>query len=484
MRTHTSQGVHARQRSFYDMKRLHTLVLGVATLVAIQGCKEAALYTGGPPGPAAVLQLSSSAFRMAVGETAVVGARAEDEVGNAVSGTASFTSCDASKVTVSGGAAQDQWLSSATISAVALGQSCVVATEGSFVDTIQVFIGPASIVITGPDTVLSGDVSSFGLEFYAVDGSMLTPGADFPPPILTAGDSLKIALSVVDPAAYTYEGGAQQPGAVDVWLTTSPDFGSVTAIKHNVVVPGTFTGTISTTTAAVQAGFIKVTPPSSIVWDGDETVQIGTKYLGDTWDGIMGDRAVAAWYPDSILFRVPATLAAGDYDLFVLDQGPTQIASKLTFTVTGSPVTNRQVYPGDNTPGASLQDKPLPLRFPFVPEGPYGSSLDRSYYTIAPTGSAFQFTALLQFSCPGDLDIQFIDGDFTAFQGDRSGETLSCPEATVWSVPDGGFNFLRIQNFESSIFPGQMTLYKGCVVIENGSGDATDDSDNWDTAGC
>ena len=76
------------------MKRLFTLVLGAATLVAVQGCsKEAALYLGGPPGPAASLALSSSRFDLLAGSSAEVSARAEDAVGNVVAGAASFASC-------------------------------------------------------------------------------------------------------------------------------------------------------------------------------------------------------------------------------------------------------------------------------------------------------------------------------------------------------------------------------------------------------
>jgi hypothetical protein len=257
----------------------------------------------------------------------------------------------------------------------------------------------------------------------------------------------------------------------------------VTANKLVTVVPGTFTGTISATTGAVQSGFIKVTR-GAVPWDGDETVKIGPTYFGNNWDGTAAGTAVAAWYPDSILFRVPAPLTPGTYDLFVLDQGPNQIGSKLSFTVTGTPTDNRQAYPGANTPGTGLADKPLPLRFPVVfPDPSVGVT---SYYTVTPA-AAFQFTMLLQFACPGDLDIQIIDGGFTAYQGDRGGETLACPEATVWRTDAGGFNFIRVYNYEAVAIPAQMTVFPGCVDITNGAGTHTKQtgaSSNWRVSGC
>ena len=79
------------------------------------------------------------------------------------------------------------------------------------------------------------------------------------------------------------------------------------------------------------------------------------------------------------------------------------------------------------------------------------------------------------------MDIQFIDGDFTVFLGDRSGETLEDPEATVWGVADGDFNFMRIQNFESFATTSRISIWEGCVEgVENGDGDAVEDTDNWE----
>lgn len=466
------------------MRHGFLLVLGGAALAVASGCSEdPALYLGGPAGPPTELQLSDSKLTLLVGQSAELGVQPRDAVGNAATAVPAvqIATCDASMVSVTTSGSNSQWAERASVTALALGESCLVVTGASITDTVHVFMGPASARIVGPDTVLSGSPATFGLEFFALDGSTLTAGPAYPAPSVRSLNTLRLPVTQVD--QITWDAAGQQPGSVTLRIEADPDFGSVTAEKTVVVAPGAFTGAISATTADIQAGPIVVTP-GTVAWDGDETVVMGG-YIVDSWDGSSAT-AREAWYPDSIVFWVPATLAAGTYDLFVLDQGPTQIASVLSFTVTGAPVSNRHAFPGTNTPGVTLEDKPLPLRFPIVHDGGSGTNpLDRTYYTIAPVGFDYQFTALLSFECPGDLDVQFVDGDFTAFLGDRSGETLECPEATVWRVVDGDFNFLRVQNFEAGVLPGQLTLLSGCVEgVENGDGEAVEDLDNWEDSGC
>jgi hypothetical protein len=459
------------------MKTFLGVALGGAVLAALSCSGEPPLYPGGPAGPATELKLSQSLFVVQAGASVSVAARTEDDVGNATADAVSFAPCDA-KVSVAAGSQVDQWTSSATITGATLGVSCVTASAAGMTDTIRVRVAPGTIVIAGPDSVLSGAGATFDVEFYSLDGTQLTAGADFPIPEVETLNSFRLPLTATDPL--TYDAAGQQPGQVVLQTTTNTDFGSVTTNKIVTVVPGAFTGTVSATTGDIQSGFYKVTR-GTVPWDGDETVKIGSKYYGENWDGTAAGTAVAAWYPDSILFRVPAAVAAGTYDLFILDQGPTQIGSKVPFTVTGAPTDNRQGYPGANTPGTGLADKPLPLRFPIAFIG--GST---SYYTVTPT-TAFQFTMLLQFACPGDLDIEIIDGDFAFYVGDQSGRTLACPEATVWRTPAAGFNFIRIYNFEPLPQYAQMIVYPGCVDITNGDGvhtKQTGSSSNWVTSGC
>jgi hypothetical protein len=463
------------------VQRTVAVALSAAGLLSACGT-DTIVYPGGPAGPPVAVSVSNGRFVMHAGESAALGVRGEDEAGNPVpSVTPTFQACDAGVASVAGGAATDQWTATATVSAVALGETCLIVTVGSLPpETILVNVGPARLVIAGPDTVLSGSDVAFTLQFYSQDGTQLTaPSSGFPTPAVVSLKSLGLPLTATSAIDYTAPG--QQPGPVELQVVMDPLFGGVTANKIVEVVPGVFGGTISATTAAVQGGPILVTRDPAFTWDGDETVRIGN-YIADNWDGTAGGAFRASWYADSIVFWIPAPVPAGTYDLVIADQGPTQVAGAVSFTVTGTATPNRQAFPGNNTPGASLEDKPLPLRFPVVHNLALGTT---TYYTMAPSGADFVFTALLQFACPGDLDIQFIDGDFTVFMGDRSGETLACPEATVWSVADGAFNFLRIQTFEATDRPAQLTLFEGCVAgIANGIGDAVDDTDNWEDAGC
>jgi hypothetical protein len=466
------------------MKTFLGMLLGGAILAATGCTKEAPLYPGGPVGPAAALNLSSALFVVnAGGAPATVAARVEDSVGNPTSDAVSFASCDPAKVTVAAGAAMDQWTSSADISGVTLGASCVTATGAGMTDTIRVRIAPGTIVIAGPDSVLSGAGASFGVEFYSLDGTQLTAGADFPIPDVQSLNALRLPIQATDPL--TYDAAGQQPGAVVLQISTNTDFGSVTANKIVTVVPGVFTGALSATSGAIQT-MIKVTPGAGIAFDADTRVRFGpvaSSYYGENWDGTAADAPIAV-FPDSLLFIVPASIPLGTYDAYVLDQGPNQIASKTSFTVVagGTPVGNRQPYPGANTPGARLENKPLPVIFPVV----FPDAGTTSYYTVSPT-AAFQYTMVLHFPCPGDLDIQIIDGGFTAYQGDQSGETYACPEATVWRTAANGFNFIRIYNYNGAATPGDMTVLPGCVELQNGDGVSTKQSStsrNWRASGC
>jgi hypothetical protein len=445
------------------MKRF--LVGGCAALLVLACADDPSLYLGGPAGSPTALELSSQRFVLRAGATATIAGQLRDEVGNAVSGDVSFASCDPAKVTVGNPAAstQPQWTTEATVTAVALGDACLTATAASFLDTIQVRIVPGTIVITGPDTVLSGGTATFGLEFHDLNGATLATSPDFPIPEVVSLNTFRLPLSVVDPL--TYDAAGQAPGNVTLQTATGVEYGSVTADKVVRIVPGVFTGTLSAATAA-QGGAITVT--GDLEWDGDEFVTIGGE-AGSLWSGVAAD-AMTDPSTGSLTFLVPWSLAPGDYSVTVLNQGAVQVAQTVTTAVTvtaGTPVVNRQVFPGNNTSGAELRDKislTRPLAFPVVLSDSANPG-DRSYYTLdnraAPSGNAGEVVLRVRLdwvdSCgqacdpaaDEDIDIEVIDGGFTAFL-DLDGATLAVPESTLFNFQEQTFYFVRIRSFSGA----------------------------------
>ena len=233
--------------SMRHMKRL--LVGGVGAALLAAGCSgDPALYLGGPPGPTTDVQLSTNPFILRAGEASTLGAQARDATGNPTADAVSFSSCNASKVAVAGAVSTGQWSHVATVTAMTLGESCVVVTVGGVTDTVRVAVGPGSVLIVGPDTVLSGTPASYALEFYDLSGNQLTAGPDFPIPPLVSLNTLRLPVSEVDPL--TYDAAGQQPGPVTIQMTTTADFGTVTGNKIVTIVPGIFGGTFSAETAA------------------------------------------------------------------------------------------------------------------------------------------------------------------------------------------------------------------------------------------
>lgn len=304
------------------MRTLLGVCLGGAILATVGCSSEAPIYPGGPAGPAAALHVSSSLFVVQVGGTpATVGGRVEDAAGNPTADVVSFASCDAAKVGVTAGAALDQWSSSATISAVALGASCVTASGAGMTDTIRVRMAPGTIVLTGPDSVISGTTGTFSMAFYAVDGSPLTAGAEFPIPTLTSSNTALLALEATDPQ--TYDGRGRTPGNAVLQVTSGVDFASVTALKVVKVVPEVFQGTLSASSAAPGTLITATRAAGGTAWDSD----VGVKLASTT-------AYVDAITADVLTFAVPATGSAAASTLLFSNIGPDQLAKSAPFTAT------------------------------------------------------------------------------------------------------------------------------------------------------
>lgn len=309
------------------MKRLGTLVLGAAALAAVQGCSdEATLYLSGPPGAAAKIEISNSAVTVVIGKTAMVGARAEDAVGNATGDAVTLSACDG-LVSVTPGSATSQWSATATVTGAGMGETCVLAQAAGMTDTIRLTVGPAGVAIVGPDTILSGTGGEYTTT--AVDAA----GNPISGTVPLAWSSANTARLVV--GAPTGQARGRSPGKVDVQVTAP---GGATAEKEVVVVTGVFAGTLSATSGQ-PGGLITVARAADgEQWDEDTQVKLGS---------------VTAWVDvftsSNLTFAIPATGSTSSQTLGFTNMGPGQVAQNGSFTPT---LAKRDKYdPGnvDNT---------------------------------------------------------------------------------------------------------------------------------------
>jgi hypothetical protein len=307
------------------MKRLCTWVLGAAALAAVQGCSdEPTLYLGGPPGAAATLEFSKSAVTMAIGDSSIVGVRAEDAAGNPTADAVTLSACDA-LVGVGSQSSSSQWTTTAFLKGAGLGASCVLAQAAGVSDTIRVTVGPAGVKIFGPDTVVSGLTGDYTLVPVDYAGNPLTGTVSY-----TWSTSTKARLAI-DAANGLARG--RTPGAVDVRLVAP---GGANAKKAVIVIPGVFAGTLSATSAAPGELITATRAADGPTFDADQQVTLGsTAAFVDTV------------LPNSVVFAVPATGSTALATLTLANIGPEQLAQATSFTST---MTTADVYqPGNIT---------------------------------------------------------------------------------------------------------------------------------------
>lgn len=429
------------------MKTFLGMLLGGAILAATGCTKEAPLYPGGPVGPAAALNLSSALFVVnAGGAPAMVAARVEDSVGNATSDAVSFASCDPAKVTVSAGDAMDQWTSSAGIAGVTLGVSCVTATGAGMTDTIRVRIAPGSIVLSGPDSMISGTGGTFDMAFYSLDGTLLTAGADFPVPEVKTVNAALLAISATDPL--TYDGSARSPGNAVLQVSTNTDFGSVTANHLVTVVPDVFTGTLSAATGAPGSLVTATRAAGATAWDSD--VGVSLKGVSAFVDGVTAD---------VVRFAVPATGSTALSNLLFTNIGPDQLAKITTFTLT-QPL--EDIYwPGNLDPlaGPDVDAVMSPAGNIYMTSvglcsGGVGADCD-DFFTITAGATDRTVTATLTWvssttTVAGDFDILWCNADCSAYVGNFDGAGSSKPEVSTVTIPAGATWHLWINNYSQT----------------------------------
>src|SRR5687767_12189705 len=127
--------------------------------------------------------------------------------------------------------------SRALVRGVTFGTSCVVVEGGGFVDTVQVATFPASIVISGPDTVESGDTVAFTYEYRDAANA---PVAGVPAAAWTTGDTLRGTITAAAGMLAARDSGLL---TITVTGTGSPAAG-VVRTKQLYIKPAPFESTV------------------------------------------------------------------------------------------------------------------------------------------------------------------------------------------------------------------------------------------------
>ncbi len=338
------------------MKRQCALILGAVVLVATQGCsKEPALYIGGPPGPATQLRISNSSITTVIGDSATIGTRAEDAVGNLTDAAVTLTTCDAGVATVTSGSSNLDWTTTAFVKGAGMGTSCVVAqTAGLTPDTIPVVVGPNGVVVSGPDTLFSGFTGNYAVTFLDAAGDTLTGSV----PVTWSTSSRTTA--VIGPlSADTAEATGRTPGTVLVQVQVA---GGADARKSVLVRASVFTGTISDTAAAPGTLIRATRAADGPYWDSDTQVRLGSATLGVDYV-----RPVVFGRPDlggeEVLFALPATGATTAAALSFSNIGTGQL-QQTAGTIRPTVADRDQYQPGNITNDCS--DPPSPPDFATV----------------------------------------------------------------------------------------------------------------------
>jgi hypothetical protein len=424
------------------MKRLSILVLGAAALAAVQGCSdEPTLYLSGPPGPAVALKVSNSAIAMQIGGSTTVGVRAQDAVGNPTSDAVTLTACDA-LVTVGNQAASAQWTATATIAGVGMGTSCVLAQGAGITDTVHVVVGPAGVLLDGPDTILSGTLGQYTASFVDGAGSALTGS------IPLKWTSSNTALLVVGELSGSAQG--QTPGTVSV-RAFAP--GGANASRAVVIIPDAFAGSLSSASAAPGQLITVTQSAGSPDFDTDTQVRVGgvVAWVDGLVDAIVGRAR-------RVMFAVPATGSTTSQALAFSNIGSGQVAQNGSFTPTQA---MQDVYaPGNLDPfqGPVVDNVKSPGGHIYIVNsgacaGGVGADCD-DFFTISAGATDRTVTVTVNWvnsaGVAGDLDILWVDEGFTGYVGNFDGAGSAKPEVSKVTIPANTTWRLWINNYSQT----------------------------------
>jgi len=418
------------------MKRISALALGVAAFAVAQGCSnEPGLYLSGPAGPAAQVKVSNSNLTMIIGDSLMVAARAEDAVGNATTDATTLSPCDGVS-TVTSQSSSPEWATVAYIKGASLGASCVVATAAGITDTIRVSVGPAGVMIVGPDVVGSGNDGAYTVVAVDRAGTELTGTVQY---AWASSNTARLAVDKDNGAVI-----GKSPGAVDVRLVAP---GGANAKKTLSVNPGVFAGTLSATSAAPGALVTATRAADGPKFDADVTAKLDA--FGTFVDGFTDN---------TVTFAVPATGSTAAGVLTLANMSFEQIAQTIAFTSTKA---TGDVYGPANLDPATDPDVDavksangnVYMTSAGLCSGGGGADCD-DFFTITAGASDRTVKVTLTWNnseaATGDLDILWCNADCSAYVGNFDGAGSSKPEVSTVTIPAGETWHLWINNYSQT----------------------------------
>jgi hypothetical protein len=427
-------------------------LLGAVAIAAFGvACKSDPLADTG--GSLSRLDLEFAYREVVIGDSVRTFAIERDALNTPLPATATVRSCNAAIATVTTASDAPLQRTGFFVKALTYGSTCVVAEAGALNDTMLISTFPASIVLTGPDSIQSGAVTVFGYQFRDRTGNPVT---GVPAPVFSSGDT---TIGNVVPAPLGSVSG-RTPGLFTLTVkgTGSPT-GGVTASKGVTVIPGAFTGALAPA-AGSPGDTVKATKGASDpVIDGDTRVTVnGVRTF------LFGNTA------DSLRFIVPGVGVAGSVPVVLSNLGPLQVALSKAFTSNTASFADPYDAVNDNPATAPV----------ITTNGDYfvimhgtctdGSATDPGddcddFFTITNAGAVPDtMTVRLDWFTAADVDILWRNAGNTAFVGNFAGATGANPEASTVFVPAGATWRLWINLFAPG---GASTIVRVRVTNKN-----------------
>jgi len=311
------------------------------------------------------------------------------------------------------------------VTGLTYGTSCVIAEAEGLSDTVQIATFPASIVITGPDSIVSGATTLFAYQYRDAVGA---PVAGVPAPTFSIDDTTRAKLVPSPLGSVT----AFAPGAVTLSVkgTGSPK-GGVTATKSITVVPGTFLGTV-TPTSGGPTDTIKLTNAAG-----------GPGFDADTRVFINNVRAFTFGTTfDSVKVIVPGIGAAGSVTLGIQNMGAAQLAQNGSFTSTTASFADHYDAVNDdpNTAPAITANGDYFVVLSGSCTNGVGTGDCDDFFKITNSGGApATVTVNAAWFTGADIDAYGLDPtfDFCTYDGGCAGATSANPERFTMTVPAG-----------------------------------------------
>jgi hypothetical protein len=318
-------------------------MLGVTAALALGvSCQKDP--TSGLRGGPAVVELQYAYREVIIGDSTRVTATVRDAQNNPLEVPITIsTGCAAGVVSVSPSPTAPLPVTAFYVKGLAFGTSCVIATAGSLVDTMQVATFPQRISVTGPDTVLSGASATFSHHYFDAKGVELT---GLPAPRWSSSDSINFATVTQAGVVTGVDAGQARITAVGVGSV-----GDTTTFGKTIVIfPLQFTGTLAPN--PIDPGqTLKITRGAT-----DAVYRLtGADSTRVTFNGVTQGVGAANRFNDSLKIAIPDLATPGVQQLVVnrtdtTTGAPKKAYGRVSFTVAtpaqiGGGVSDTSVFP-------------------------------------------------------------------------------------------------------------------------------------------